>query len=217
MPEDNRRTWLAPEDLVRSLRSENELSNARRIPRGRTLYSQGELSTKFYLIVSGLLKISIFREDGTEVILEFMGAGTICGEGAAFDRQPRFSSALAIEETEVIEFDVANWHKNELSTDFLMSVLQVTAIKQRVLANRFQQLFSRQPENRILETFERLADALSDRPSDGFYMLPQLTHENIAAMTGMTRVTVTRALNRLRKSGHIYWEDGRLYLRIDRP
>lgn len=213
MTEDSRRTWLAPEDLIRTLQSNTALSRKRRIPRGRDLYRQDETSPHFYLILSGLLKISTLRPDGTEVILEFMGADTICGEGPAIDGLPRFSTATAIEDTEVLEFNVADWDAMEgISPGFLMALLQITALKQRVLAVRLEQLFSREPEGRIMELFERLAAVSANDSSTSGYILPQLTHENIAAMTGMTRVTVTRALNRLKQQGDIRFENGRFHL-----
>jgi len=215
MTDDSRRTWAAPGNLIETLKHARGLSRARRIARGRDLYSQGEVSTRFFLIVSGLLKVSIFREDGTEVILEFMGAGTVCGEGAALDGLPRFSSASALEDTEVLEFDVADWPAaGTEATSVMMALLQVTALKQRVLALRLEQLFSREPEGRILDLFERLASVgTGGQAGEGpGTVLPHLTHEHIAAMTGMTRVTVTRALARLRQQGNIVLEGGRFRL-----
>lgn len=213
MTEDSRRTWLAPEELIRTLKLNTALSRRRNIVRGRDLYRQDEISPYFYLILSGLLKISSLRADGTEVILEFMGGDTICGEGPAIDGLPRFSTATAIEDTEVLEFNVADWDLMEdITPGFLMALLQITALKQRVLAVRLEQLFSREPEGRILELFERLASVSSRPPGGSGYIVPQLTHENIAAMTGMTRVTVTRALSRLKQQGDIRFENGRFHL-----
>lgn len=213
MTEDSRRTWAAPGDLISTLEAAEGLWRARHVARGRTLYTQGEVSTRFFLIRSGLLRISIFREDGTEVILEFMGAGTVCGEGAALDGLPRFSTATALEDTQVLEFDVSDW-AGAAAAPAMMALLQVTALKQRVLALRLEQLFSREPEGRILDLFERLAAVAAPgaEAQGAGAVLPHLTHEHIAAMTGMTRVTVTRALARLRKQGTIVLEGGRFRL-----
>ncbi|MCC5986540.1 MAG: Crp/Fnr family transcriptional regulator [Pararhodobacter sp.] len=210
---DSRTTWAAPAELIRTLQEARQLYRPRKIGRGHELYRQGECSTKFYLIDSGLIKISIFREDGTEVILEFMGSGTICGEGAALDRLARFSSAVAVEDTELLEFDTAGWSDEEQGmAPVLMALMRITALKQRVLALRLEQLFSREPENRIMELFHRLAQMAPQIPESSIAVLPQLTHEHIAAMTGMTRVTVTRALHRLRSRGNVIQHDGRFRL-----
>jgi len=213
MTQDSRRTWAAPPELIDILRRARHLYRSRSIGQGHELYRQGERSTKFFLIDSGLIKVSIYREDGTEVILEFMGAGTVCGEGAALDGLARFSSAVAVEKTEVLEYDTAHWAADQEGiAPVLMALLQITAIKQRVLALRVEQLFSREPEGRILELFHRLALMAPSVPAGNIGMLPQLTHEHIASMTGMTRVTVTRALHRLRSRGNIIQQDGRFRL-----
>ena len=68
------------------------------------------------IVVSGLVQVSIVRVDGVEVVLEFMGPETICGEGDAFDRLPRISRAVALEETDTIEFDTMRMEKVLRST-----------------------------------------------------------------------------------------------------
>ncbi|MCC6000512.1 MAG: Crp/Fnr family transcriptional regulator [Pararhodobacter sp.] len=210
---ESRRTWAAPEELIATLRAARHLHRKLRIGQDDYLYHQGELSTRFYLIESGLIKVGIFREDGVEIILEFMGAGTVCGEGSALDCLPRFSSAVAVEAAEVLEFDTAQWPADGAESALvLMALLRITAIKQRVLAQRLEQLFSREPEGRILDLFQRLARTAPGVDAVPAGVLPQLTHDHIAAMTGMTRVTVTRSLNRLRSRGFIIQEEGRFRL-----
>ena len=210
---ESRRTWAAPEQLIATLRGARHLYRPRQIGQEQRLYHQGELSTRFYLIESGLIKVGIFREDGAEVILEFMGAGTVCGEGAALDGLPCFSSAIAVEAAEVLEFDTARWPADGAETaPVLMALLRITAIKQRVLAQRLAQLSCREPEGRILDLFQRLARNAPGDDAVPAGMVPQLTHDHIAAMTGLTRVTVTRSLNRLRSRGFIIQQEGRFRL-----
>jgi len=189
----------------------------RRYRKDDEIYAQGEVSSKLYVVVSGLVQIAMIREDGTEVILELMGPQTVCGEGAAIDGLPRFSGATALEETELLEFDVGKLAEIAAhSPEFVAAVLQITALKQRVLAVRLEQLSSREPETRILEMFGRLARIFAETRDDGKLIVPKLTHEQIAAMTGNTRVTVTRTLRRLKDRGDIAVVDGRILLLSDR-
>ncbi len=180
----------------------------------KVLYQQGELSTRFFLILSGLVQISIYREDGSEVVLELMGPDTICGEGAAFDGLPRFSTAAAVEDTEAIEFDSSKMTEVfRKDPDFAASLLRVTSLKQRVLAVRLTHLASREPEDRVMELLNRLEKMFGvDHPA-GRLLVTQVTHEQIATMTGTSRVTVTRTLHRLRKVGRIDILNGRIILK----
>ena len=133
-----------------------------------------------------------------------LGQWAICGEGAAFDGQPRFSSAVAQEDTEVIVFDANEVGKAfQLAPDFALALLKITSMKQRVLGIRAQYLASANPEARISELLRRLAE-LYGKPQDcGLLIDIALTHDQIAAMTGTSRVTITRVLKKLREEGAI--------------
>ncbi|MCG7625165.1 Crp/Fnr family transcriptional regulator [Epibacterium sp. Ofav1-8] len=173
------------------------------------LYNQGDESRHFYFVESGLIEVSIIKIDGTEVVLELMGAGTICGEGAAFDKLPRFSRAAATVPSVVIEFatgDLMNAFRED--GEFAMTLLEVACLKQRILASRLEHMTYREPASRLMELFERLAEV--DPSSE---MTVSLTHEQIASMTGTSRVTVTRTLQKLREEGKIGFDGGKLILR----
>ncbi|HZT04771.1 MAG TPA: Crp/Fnr family transcriptional regulator [Steroidobacteraceae bacterium] len=197
-------TWRIPSELSEKLASYSDYGQLRALPKHQTLYEQGETSTKFYFVTSGLIQVSITRVDGSEVILELMGPQTICGEGPALDGQPRFSRAVSVLPTEVVEFDA-----NKLAPlfqrdpDFAVTLLRVASLKQRVLAVRLEHLTCREPEERIVDLLARLRQMCSKRHAGGDLLATYLTHEQIASMTGTSRVTVTRTLGRLRQYGMI--------------
>ena len=66
------------------------------------------------------------------------------------------------------------------------------------------------PEGRIGEFLLRLSKLYAVPTPHGNVIQVYLTHEQIAAITGTSRVTVTRTLTRLRKAGAIAVEDGRI-------
>jgi CRP/FNR family cyclic AMP-dependent transcriptional regulator len=181
----------------------------RRFSEGEQLYRQDEINSHFYFIKSGLVQVSIFRRDGTEVVLENMGPNALCGEGAAFDGLPRFSSAVAVEPTEALEFDVARLEAlMREDPEFALALLRLTSLKQRILALRLEHLVSNDPEERILELLSRLSEMFAVDHKMGRKILTHLTHEQIASMTGTSRVTVTRTLGRLRDKGKLSVEEG---------
>ena len=47
----------------------------------------------------------MLSEDGHESILNIMGPGSLIGEAAAFLKQPRYSSARAIEDSSLLRFE----------------------------------------------------------------------------------------------------------------
>lgn len=206
-------TWWIEDDLFDALVADGDLFRKRSFGPGQMVYEQGDIDSRFYIVMDGLVRLSMFRSDGTEVILELMGPRTLCGEGPALDGLPRFASGLAVEPSLLLEFDAARMDQIAARHPrFAAALLRVTALKQRVLANRLEQFSSRDPETRILEMFERLGKVFKHRHAEGGLPVPRLTHDQIAAMTGNTRVTVTRALGRLRERGAISIVDGQIVL-----
>lgn len=197
-------TWYLDESVAGPVIRAAHLGQKRTFKKGEYLYRQGEVDSRFFFVIRGRVQIFTVREDGAEFMLEMMGQWAICGEGAAFDGQPRFSSAIAQENAEIIVFDANEVARTfQQVPEFAVALLRITSMKQRVLGIRAQYLASARPESRIAELLRRLAE-LYGKPKDGGLMIDiALTHEQIAAMTGTARVTITRVLKRLREQGAI--------------
>lgn len=195
-------TWHLDDAVVGPLIRAAHLGKRRSYRKGEYLYRQGEVDTRFHFVLRGRIQISASREDGSEFVLEVMGQWAICGEGSAFDGSPRFSSAVALDDAEVIAFDTGDM-KDAFREfpELAMALLRITAMKQRVLGIRAQCLASPRPESRITELIHRLAELYGTADGETTLIGISLTHEQIAAMTGTSRVTVTRALKRLRDDG----------------
>lgn len=202
-------TWRLPDDLAGPWLRATHLGRRVRCRKGAVVYAQGEVSTRFWFVLSGHLKVSMIRGNGDEIILEFMGRGALCGEGAAFDGIPRFSTATAWRDAELIEFDATKLRDAfRENPDLALSLLRITSLKQRVLAARLERAYAPSPEGRIGEFLLRLGELYAKPVAKGKLIQVYLTHEQIAAITGTSRVTVTRTLNRLRKAGAIDVTDG---------
>lgn len=207
-------TWRLDPDLMAVLRDHLDFGRRRSFRKSEALYEQGTISSRFFYIEKGLVQVSIFKSDGTEILLEFMGPHTIIGEAAAFDALPRFSSAFAVERTEAIEFDADRLHDIfRQHPEFASALLRVTSLKQRILALRLEYLVSHEPEGRIMELLRRLAAMFGTDHPQGRILVTKLTHEEIAAMTGTSRVTVTRTIKRLREQAALDIVDGHFIIR----
>jgi CRP/FNR family cyclic AMP-dependent transcriptional regulator len=210
-------TWRLSREQADILLKSSHLATRLTLRPGQLLYQQGEVGSHFYLILSGEVLVSIFEPSGFEMIMEVMGPWALCGEGPAFDGLPRFSTATALRKSEVLRFDVRRLGPAFAENPALaLSLLQITALKQRNLAVRLEYAFGYEPDRRILQLIERLAELYSDPTPEGRLITVQLTHEQIANMTGTSRVTVTRVLNRLRRTGAIDVRRGLLLVRAER-
>lgn len=177
----------------------------RRIAKGCVIYRQGELSSQVYVVISGRVGIGMLGSGGHELLIDIVGPGALCGEGAAFDQLPRFSSASALEASEVLVIPAADFSKL-MSSDPELSALIVHAmsLKQRTLASRLVQVAQASPEARITELLAQISSP--DAPAI------VLTHQQIADLIGASRITVTRAMQRLRRQGAVRCKRGQYEL-----
>jgi len=197
-------TWHLDNESVEPLLKAGRLGRHRVYRKGEYLYRQGQVDSRFYLIVRGHVLVSSTREDGSEFTLEMMGTQAICGEAAAFDGLPSFTSACAFDDAEIIVFSVSDVvGAFRESPEIAVALLRITARKQRIIAVRAQYLASLRPEARIAELLHRMAEQYGVPSADALELGIRLTHKQMAALTGTTRVTVTRVLKRLRERGVI--------------
>jgi CRP/FNR family transcriptional regulator, cyclic AMP receptor protein len=177
----------------------------RKVAKGTAIYRQGELSAQCYVVVSGRIGITMLSSGGQELLIDIVGAGALCGEGAAFDGLPRFSSANALEVSEVLSIPASEFC-NLMGSDAALAALiaQTIALKQRTLASRLAQVAQASPEDRITELLSQISEP---EASDIV-----LTHQQIASLIGASRITVTRAMQRLRRDGAIVCRRGRYQL-----
>lgn len=195
-------TWYLEEAVAGPWIRSAHLGTRKKFQKGEFLYHQEEVSSLFFFVLKGRVQVSILGEDGSEFVLEVMGRWALCREAAAFDNLPSFSSAVAVDDVETIVFDAAQMEATFTEhPDLAIALLRISSLKQRVLGGRLQYLASPKPEKRIFELLNRLAELYGTEENGIITIGISLTHEQISAMTGASRVTVTRTLGRLKKEG----------------
>jgi len=81
-----------------------------RVSEGTTIVTEGELGTSMYVVASGTVRV---HRGDTE--LARMGEGSVFGELAALDTQPRTASVTAVDET--LLFSVTQEHLYEIMAE----------------------------------------------------------------------------------------------------
>ncbi len=164
-----------------------ELSGPARIyEKGEMIYWQGSRAEEFYFLKSGAVRVSLCSENGSEKTLSVLKPGRIFGEAAFFDGLPRVSSARALRRTEAVPVTRRSLmecirHEPQLAVS-LLSYLSQTI---RMLSAQLDTVAFQQADERIARLLLKLA------AENG---LIQATHEDLAALAGVSRVTVSRIL-----------------------
>jgi CRP-like cAMP-binding protein len=197
-------TWIPRGEFVTHL-LESGIGETVHIAQGAYLFSQGEIDARFYVLVSGKVYVSHLSEDGNESTFNLMGRGSIIGEAAAVTGMPRYSTARALEDCELLQFEAPCLEDYiRQSPRFALALIHGLSLKQRQAVARLHQAVFEPPDQRILRLLEQVAEAHANQNDSGSAQLRvHLTHEQIGSLTNLSRVTVTRCLQKLKRAGRV--------------
>lgn len=172
-----------------------ELSGvARSFAKGEIIYRQGDLATTFCYLKKGRVSVFMTSIDGMEKTLNTASKGELLGEGAFFDKKPRVSSARAVTNCEVVMIDKQTLTK--LFTNHPKLAFELLEI----LSNRIRLLSSQLDSMTFLQADARIARLILQSENNGRV---SLTHEEIAAAVGVSRVTVSKTLGKFAANGYV--------------
>ncbi len=98
---------------------------------GQCLFQEGDDSTSFFLIQSGILSVRIKKNQGY-IELAKLSQNEVIGELSFFDRLPRSASAVAEVDTEVLEISFESFDKIWASIpDYMKTILKSVANRLR--------------------------------------------------------------------------------------
>jgi len=170
-----------------------ENQTPRRYRAGQMIYLQGTSPDYFYYLLSGSVRSFISSPDGGERVLTVHRAGDLMGEASFFDQCPRVTSAMALEDCQVVS--VSQDRLDEIfSRDpgLAMPMLRYLARTVHILSDHV--------DSAALPARQRIARYLLSLPGEPGQPLP-CTHEEIGQAVGASRVTVSRVLAQWAKAG----------------
>ena len=189
-------SWDAARQLGALWRSRSHLGRTITMQAGQSLYAQGSEHDCFYLLNAGFIHATVLRPDGTALLLEIFGPQAIFGEATAFMKTKRYVTAVAVTPTTLTEFSATEMCRIfQTDADLAVSLIQLLGIKHRILIAKLMSFVSDNPEVRIAGLLGRVA-RISQEGKAGPASI-DVTHDQLASMTALSRVTVTRVLKSL--------------------
>jgi CRP/FNR family transcriptional regulator len=175
------------------------------VPKGTMVFMQGDPSRSVFFLKSGMIKISRINLDGRSLTLDLIEPGEFFGELALAGEKERRASAEAIDDSDYCEImvkDLELYLKDR--PDIAVKLIQVMGDKKLAMENLL--------ENMIFMDVPARVVSLLLKYSVGDTVKIPLTHQEIADLTGSTRVSVSRAIIKLRRNGLIDTSGGRIRL-----
>lgn len=186
-----------------------------RLVRGAYVFHAGDPADELWVVVSGEVKDCVVDIDGNEVVHFVHGPGMTFGEPGFFAHDHvRIVDVIAVQPTRLIRLDrhdlVPFMERHPILKD---RALEALASNSRFQANLIVSLLTRPLADRLVLRLLELIDSGPER-SAGQAVTPKITQSTLAAMIGVSRENVNRALAALALDGSIRLEDGR-YVLVD--
>jgi len=174
----------------------SQYSKQLKIARSEAVFMQGDPSHAIYVLQKGIIKISRVNTDGRKLTIDLVEPGHFFGELCLAGEKERRSFAEALIDADCCE--IKKKHFEDLMQkrpDFALSLLKVIGDRRLAIENLLEDMAFMETPARILALLLKYAD-------DNIVKIP-LTHQEIADLTGSTRVSVSRCIAKLRTDGQI--------------
>jgi len=183
--------------------------------KGEFIYFIDEPSDYMYIIKEGRVKVGAYSEDGKEIVKVILSSGQIFGELALAgeDRHNDFAQALD-ENTTICPMTIkAMKMRMAEDQDLSLSILKLVGNRMRKLERRIEALVFKDARTRIIDFIRELAEERGQKVGFETMVKNHLKHQDIAALTGTSRQTVTTILNDLKEKNLINFDRRKILIR----
>jgi len=166
----------------------------RSVATGARLYRAGDPPNGLWVVIEGEVRLKGYPTAGLELLAPILRPGTWFGELSTIDGLPRPTDATAIEPARVAHLSMAAFARAVAAAPELYRDLALLACwHQRVALSFIGQTVAHPPRVRLAMLLAGLAH---DRQG-----VLQIRQEDLAGMVGVSRQTLNRHLNVLRREG----------------
>ncbi len=219
--DDNTIALLKKIELLDSLSREElkEISAAfliRKVTKNELVLHETDANNFMYLVLAGGVKVVQTSLDGNEIILAIHESGQFFGEISLIDGRTSPAAVISAQESLIALISKKDFFRLiEKYAKIRDKLLQIMCFRLRDSWEKIRMLTMKDPAERIKALFLGLCRGCSEKSiQQGTVLKVKLTHQNIADMTGLTRETVTRILNKWQSSGKISMLENK-YIRLD--
>ncbi len=196
----------------RILLQENATINA--YSKHQVLYKPGQAANKVYFLLKGIVKIAVHAEK-KDIIKYVVREGNFFGESCLTGDAHRRDFAYAMDEfVQVFEMDanvVLTVMRNNFA--FAQSLLHFLGERLRYTENQLENVVLKDSKSRIMEFLHQMGIEQGRRIGFETLVKHNMTHQDIADLTGTSRQMVTAVLNQLKRSNVLYFNRKKILFR----
>jgi len=182
--------------------------------KNEVIFQQGNNSKYVYLIKDGRVRLDINSLEGEEKTIFIAGKGTFIGDISPIDNLSNICRATASINSEVYLIPKSEFLM-QLNTNiqFANDLLFLNAKKIRLLVENIKQLSFNNASYRVCYALIHLVNQYSINTSDGYKLAMKFTHQEMADLTGLSRVSVSNIISDLQSKGILKKSSGHLLIK----
>lgn len=184
------------------------ICNVKHVPKRDYLFHEGDKGSSMFLLVGGNIQLHKNTEDGREVVIRMIKPGDVFAEVVLFEKERYPVSARAVTNADVLVFAKEGIHRLLAEEDFRNDFIALLMAKQRYLAERIQELTTKDVEHRLF-TF------LRSQYGEKEIINTPLSKKDIAAAIGTTPESLSRLILRLTDEKIIDWQGKKIRILSD--
>ena len=196
---DDALAWLGDRAIERTYR------------KGQLLFYQGDPGESLFVMVDGMVKVSVVSEQGDEMVLVTLQPPDVFGELAIVDAGPRSASAEAVEASKVLVVSrAALLELMKTHPDVNEAVLRSLGSSLRRLTEQAADLVFLDLHGRVAKLVVGLAEKEHAAPEDAVVLDLHITQSDIGHMVGGSRQSVNQILKSFERRGLVEVHGSRL-------
>jgi len=196
--------------------------------KGTIVVSPHSEQKALYLVKSGKVRLYKLTDGGRELTIDILGVGNIFGEVGSFTTGTQNIYAVTLEESHICTIDHVKFKRIiREKPDLALRFIEMVSVRLKEVEELLEHMAYASVRKRLLFLLYKLSEKFQadlpllegDAPEREWTRLDvELTHQELASLTGSTRETITEILNALAAEGIL--KKGRLRkpleIRIDR-
>lgn len=178
--------------------------------KGEVIYHQESRSPYVFFVKSGRVRMDIYSEGGRRRTLFIACTGSIFGELTPIDGEFSVCEAIASTNCRLLRMN-GDKFKSLITTDsdFAWNVCYTLSQKLRVMSDSIKQLSFDNSKFKVANTMLQLFSRYScDMPAGKRGLTLRFTHQELADLTGLSRVSVSNILNEFVSLGFLEKQKG---------
>jgi CRP/FNR family transcriptional regulator, cyclic AMP receptor protein len=176
----------------------------KRVKKNKVILYEENTNDFMYIILDGETRVVQTTENGKKIFLAIHRAGDFFGELSLIDGKTAPADVIATKDSVIAIISKEDFFSLVYSQPKVVdNLLGILCYQIRDQLKKIQLLNFKNAAQRIKMLLLMLADVHGEKIEGGTVLRLKLSHQNIADMTGLTRETVTRILDRWQKGGEI--------------